>query len=312
MPFPNFHACRLIQPTKFEDGSFRTMSRDHEGKKYNVIEGKLKGEDTMTDQAFRYPKDVWDASDAQRHCTSHDGISFEPASESDDAKNPNVERRYVHSELRIKPDEENTGEYIEGYAAVFNKWTELWPGCREQIAPGAFTEAIQANDVRCLFNHDFNYPLGRTSAGNLELREDETGLFMRCKPTDTTFARDLKTNIAAGVVSQQSFAFMVSEQRWEFKKEGDQVITERTILKVAPLYDVSPVTYPAYEDTTVALRSLEEYRNKEIALQPEDREQTNPDNSKVAGNENDGKSKLADDIFEQNVREMKARIKMKD
>ncbi|MDD5353002.1 MAG: HK97 family phage prohead protease [Candidatus Omnitrophica bacterium] len=310
MPYPEFHACRLVQPSKFQDGSFRTVSRDHEGKKYNVIMGKLKGEDAMTEQAYRYPKDVWNADDARSHCTSHDGISFEPASESDDTKNPNIERRFVTTELRIKPDEENEGEYIEGYAAVFNSWTELWPGCREQIAPGAFSESIKSDDVRCLFNHDFNYPLGRTSAGNLELREDETGLYMRCKPTDTTFARDLKINIAAGVVSQQSFAFMVDDQRWEFKKENGQEIAERTILKVKPLYDVSPVTFPAYEDTTVALRTLQEYRiiSNTESTNPEI---TNPVSANANGNENTDKSKLADAIFDQKIREAKARIKSK-
>jgi ATP-dependent protease ClpP protease subunit len=79
-PYPNEHACRLREPDDFQPNSFRRTSRDHDGKPYDVIAGKLEGEDTMTEQAYRYPKDDWDAGDARKHCDSHDG-SFEAASE---------------------------------------------------------------------------------------------------------------------------------------------------------------------------------------------------------------------------------------
>jgi HK97 family phage prohead protease len=79
-PFENEHACRLVDPGRFQPNSFRRMTRDHNGKEYSVIMGKLKGESAMTDQAFRYPKDAWTADAARAHCNSHDGASFEPAS----------------------------------------------------------------------------------------------------------------------------------------------------------------------------------------------------------------------------------------
>lgn len=79
-PYPNEHACRLREPGEFEPNSFRRVSRDHNGKSYDVIMGKLKGETTMTEQAYRYPKDTWTTAEARAHCKSHDGISFEPAS----------------------------------------------------------------------------------------------------------------------------------------------------------------------------------------------------------------------------------------
>jgi len=85
-PYPNEHACRIRQPGEFEPDSFRRTSRDHEGKKYNIIMGKLKGETTMTEQAYRYPKDSWTADEAKSHCSAHDGASFEPASESASAE----------------------------------------------------------------------------------------------------------------------------------------------------------------------------------------------------------------------------------
>jgi phage head maturation protease len=77
-PYPNEHSCRLVDPGKFQEDSFRRTSREHEGKKYSVIMGRLKGQDTMTEQAYRYAKDVWEAAQARSHCKSHDG-NFEAA-----------------------------------------------------------------------------------------------------------------------------------------------------------------------------------------------------------------------------------------
>ena len=77
-PYLNEHACRLRDPDDFQDDSFRRVTRESDGKKYSVIRGKLKGEDTMIDQAYRYHKDTWDADDARSHCERHDG-SFEAA-----------------------------------------------------------------------------------------------------------------------------------------------------------------------------------------------------------------------------------------
>lgn len=79
-PYPNEHACRLRNPDDFEDDSFKRTEREHEGKKYSVIMGRLKGEDTMTEQAYRYDKDVWTEKEAEAHCDDHDG-TFEAASE---------------------------------------------------------------------------------------------------------------------------------------------------------------------------------------------------------------------------------------
>lgn len=82
-PYPNEHACRLRDPDDFEEDSFKRTSRESDGKKYSVIMGRLKGEDTLTEQAYRYDKDVWEADEAKSHCDDHDG-KFEPASEKQD------------------------------------------------------------------------------------------------------------------------------------------------------------------------------------------------------------------------------------
>jgi HK97 family phage prohead protease len=79
-PYPNEHSCRLRSPDAFQEGTFRRTKREHEGKEYSVILGRLKGEDTMTEQAYRYDKKAWTAKEAGAHCKSHDG-SFEAASE---------------------------------------------------------------------------------------------------------------------------------------------------------------------------------------------------------------------------------------
>lgn len=92
-PFPNEHACRLRDPDDFQDDSFRRVSREHEGKRYDIILGRLQGQTKMTEQAYRYPKEVWEAAEARTHCRDHDG-SFE-AAKIIDAKVNNIETTYA-------------------------------------------------------------------------------------------------------------------------------------------------------------------------------------------------------------------------
>jgi len=163
---------------------------------------------------------------------------------------------------------ENEPTQIVGYAARFNELSEEMWGMREKIAPGAFREAIGKSDVRALWNHDPNYVLGRTKNGTLIVREDEQGLFYEVTPPDAQWARDLVESIKRGDVDQSSFAFTVDVQEWD--ESGDPVI--RTIVKIRELFDVSPVTYPAYPTATSGVRSLQdvaEEHRKEKAPAPE-------------------------------------------
>lgn len=94
MPLPHEHSCRLKDPNDFQPDSFRRVTRDHAGKEYSVIMGKLKGKDSMTEQAYRYSKKIWSESDAREHCKNHKG-SFEASSgnkESTDAIDSLMER----------------------------------------------------------------------------------------------------------------------------------------------------------------------------------------------------------------------------
>lgn len=142
---------------------------------------------------------------------------------------------------------------ITGYAAVFNSLSGDLGGFREQIKPGAFANTLNA-DVRALWNHDANIVLGRTTAGTLTLREDNHGLAIEIDPPDTQQARDLMVSITRGDISQMSFGFYTKGDEWE-KRDGENI---RTLTEVE-LFDVSPVTYPAYTDTSVGLRSLDNY-----------------------------------------------------
>ena len=99
-PYPNFHACRLQNPDDFQRDSMRTVSRRHDGKEYSIIMGRLKGETTMTEQAYRYAKNTWSASEARSHCSSHDG-SFEAASNEGEASNTGKSSVDIGTKIKI-------------------------------------------------------------------------------------------------------------------------------------------------------------------------------------------------------------------
>lgn len=170
----------------------------------------------------------------------------------------------------VRSNEADEPPKITGYAAVFNKDSDDLGGFIERIKPGAFKKALPASDTRALFNHDTNYPLGRVSAGTLRLKEDKDGLFMEIDPPDTQYARDLMVSIERGDVREQSFGFTVVSDTWE---DIDKDVARRTINEVGELFDVSPVVFPAYPDTDVAVRSLEE-KKKDAATRASDTEAT--------------------------------------
>lgn len=162
-----------------------------------------------------------------------------------------VERRTVRMyEVRVV-ETDDSPSHIEGYAAVFNEWSEDLGGFREQIAEGAFAKTIQESDVRALWNHNADYVLGRTRSRTLSLREDERGLFFSVEPPEASWARDLMASIQREDVNQMSFGFETVRDRWENDEEGN---IWRTLLEVK-LYDVSPVTFPAYPQTSAQVRS---------------------------------------------------------
>lgn len=163
--------------------------------------------------------------------------------------------------FEIKDDQEE--RKMIGHAAVFGEVADIGGWFREQIEPGAFKSSIRKDDVRALFNHDENYVLGRNTAGTLKLSEDDTGLKVAIDPPDTQFARDLSVSIERGDISQMSFAFQVQEEEWI---RGEKKQTDLRKIKKVRLFDVSPVTFPAYEGTDIAIRSHKAW--KESIEQP--------------------------------------------
>lgn len=153
-------------------------------------------------------------------------------------------------EIRVSADGKKK---LAGYSALFNSLSEDM-GFREKIAPGAFSKVLN-QDVRGLINHDPMYIIGRTASGTLRLTQDERGLFMECDIPDTSYGRDLVLSVERGDISQQSFSFCCARDQWEMR-DGQQI---RTLLEISDLFDVGPVTFPAYADTSIAKRSLEKF-----------------------------------------------------
>lgn len=159
-----------------------------------------------------------------------------------------VRSRPAQFEARM---EEPTGDlFIEGYFSVFGSEYELWPGATEQVAPGAFTDTL-SGDVRALVDHESRLVLGRTRAGTLELREDSRGLWGRVKINrEDVDAMNLYARVQRGDVDQCSFGFDILDEDTEYREDG----SVRWTIRKVKLYEVSVVTFPAYEETGVAAR----------------------------------------------------------
>lgn len=166
--------------------------------------------------------------------------------------------RCIGSNFETRTDE--TGDmFISGYFSVFNSIYELFPGATESIAETAFDGAL-SDDIRCLVNHDTTLVLGRTKPGTLTLKTDSRGLWgeVKINPKDQD-AVNLYERVKRADVDQCSFGFDILEE--EFEDRGDSV--HWTIKKVR-LYEVSVVTFPAYQETSVSARNrqLSEIRKK--------------------------------------------------
>lgn len=171
--------------------------------------------------------------------------------------------RSLQTNITATRAEQDDEMYIEGYFAVFNRETELFPGAFEEIAPEAFNETL-SNDIRALINHDTSLVLGRNKAGTLELKVDSRGLWGRIKinPRDSD-AVNLYERVKRGDVDQCSFGFDIIEEETEFRDDG----TVKWTLKKVDLHEVSVVTFPAYSDTSAHARMKEYEQHKKRQLE---------------------------------------------
>jgi len=156
-------------------------------------------------------------------------------------------------EIRANGTLSATGKTLTGYCAVFNSEANLGT-FSEVIRPGAFAKSLASDaNVRALYHHDGNALLGTTRGGTLQLREDAKGLAFTLALPETTHGKDLAILVDRGDVAGCSFGFRVAPggDRWE--QRGGQMVRE--LLQV-DLMEVTLTADPAYQDTTVALRSL--------------------------------------------------------
>ena len=176
-----------------------------------------------------------------------------------------MSNREIRSTEQIKAVDDEK-QIVEGYALRFNKLSNDLGGFVEEISPEALKEA-DLSDVRCLIDHDSSKVLGRTTSETLELNVDDEGLYFRCQLPNTTYAKDLYENIRLGNISNCSFGFILDDEDGDSFEKREDGLFKRTLRKIRSLFDVSIVTYPAYNDTDVApaLRSIEAIKESEQA-----------------------------------------------
>lgn len=170
-------------------------------------------------------------------------------------------RTFELQNIEIRAVDGAESPVITGYAVVFDAWSEVMVdgrgrAFRERIAPTAFDRALAANpDIRALWNHNPDLPLGRTRNATLKLTKDGAGLRVEVWPPATTWGTDATESIRRGDVSGMSFAFSAKRDGGDTWAKGGDGVAERTLLD-ADLWEVSPVTFPAYPATSVGVRSV--------------------------------------------------------
>lgn len=173
------------------------------------------------------------------------------------ANNNPKESRFFSTGIEIRS--ENGVNTLFGHAAVFNSRSLDLGGFTEFIKPGAFKRALsEKQNVVALFNHDSNMVLGRSTAGTLRMAEDDKGLRFEIDLPNTQLGKDLTESVRRGDITGCSFAFRTVKQEW--RDVGGK--TERDLLDV-DLFDVGPVTYPAYPATDAAVRSMDEWKREQ-------------------------------------------------
>lgn len=155
---------------------------------------------------------------------------------------------------------QNGKRTLTGYAAVFNSNTDIGGYFFEQIAPGAFSKSLANDDVRALFDHDSGRLLGRKSAGTLRLEEDDKGLRVEIDLPDTSDGRDVAQLVERGDLDGMSFGFIVRHDEWD-----ETADPPRRTIHAVELREVSAVTFPAYPDTSLALRSRDAAKGRQTS-----------------------------------------------
>ena len=241
-------------------------------------EGWSPGEDGFP-SAGRIAWALW-GGDAGQAFASKLVKQINAADEEDRSMSTTIERRSLVVDdaetavplLAVESRSEEDGnerEYIVGYAAKFGVNSLVLGDFVERIDPGAFGIVSERRgrkkslETRALWNHDANFPLARYP-GTLKMSVDEVGLRYEFPVPDTTYGRDIASNIRAGIVRGSSFSFTVPSGGDSWAVEDGRSI--RTIQRIDTLLDVGPVTFPAYPDADVkvAQRSYQHFRDEQL------------------------------------------------
>jgi HK97 family phage prohead protease len=165
--------------------------------------------------------------------------------------------------LRVQKEDEGPSKLV-GTAAVFGKRSGDLGSFVEVLEPGAFTEALKSSDIRALYNHNPDHLLGRMKAGTLRVWESDEGLEYEVDLPASPMARAVLESVERGDITGNSFSFIVDKDEWHTDEDGTTV---RTVRSVKEVYDVGPVTFPAYEDTVVSSRSAQRAKSQAEELE---------------------------------------------
>lgn len=177
----------------------------------------------------------------------------------------NEKRILLDGSLEMRSEQSEGGKQVlSGYALKFNKRSENLGGFVEIITPGALKNA-DMSDVRALIDHNPGQILGRTKAGTLKLAVDEVGLRFEVELPGTQYANDLYQNVQLRNITQCSFGFLLAPKGDSFEYDKEAGVYLRRLNNISRLTDVSVVTYPAYQDTSVdiAKRNLDQYKQQQ-------------------------------------------------
>lgn len=181
----------------------------------------------------------------------------------------NKERRCILSDIRLESRTDGGDmRTISGYAITFNAWSHPLGYGNYKFIERIDSRSLQEcdlSDVIDTFNHNVDDILARTSSGTLKLEVDEIGLKFSFEAPNTSRGNDLVELVKRGDVNKCSFIMEVSGESWTYADETNgKQYHERTITGISKIWDISQVVYPAYKDTEVSVRSLNEYLKQEM------------------------------------------------
>lgn len=187
-----------------------------------------------------------------------------------------LERRSIKRPNLVKLRAEGDGVEswtIAGHSVLFNVWTEIgyWYKYRERIAPGAAAKTIAEGDIRSCFNHDPTWLLGRTKANTHRLEEDEIGVaFETDLNADDPHGQSVRAKVDRGDVDGCSFWFRVLREEWTYADDDNGLDMDECTITEFQMFEDGPVTFPAYEETDVALRMAAPMLRAELAVDLDD------------------------------------------